>query len=100
MPYEQRDNSGTLFKNDDREKETHPHAKGKAMIGGVMYWVSAWTKDGAKGRFQSLSFKRMDRQPNEDGGGQQQRRQPSRAGSPFDGPPPSFENTPKDDLPF
>lgn len=60
MAYEQRDNSGTLFKNDRREKDTHPHATGKAMIDGVMYYVSSWTKDGAKGKFQSLSFKRVD----------------------------------------
>lgn len=57
MAYEQKDNSGTLFKNDRREKDSHPHATGTALIGGVEYWVSAWTKDGAKGRFQSLSFK-------------------------------------------
>lgn len=60
MAYEQRDNSGTLFKNEKREKDTHPNATGKAMIGGVMYYVSAWTKDGAKGKFQSLSFKPVD----------------------------------------
>lgn len=63
MSYEQKDNSGTLFKNNRREKETHPHAKGKAMIGGVMYWVSAWTKEGKNGRFQSLAFTRCEQQP-------------------------------------
>jgi hypothetical protein len=54
--FQQKDNSGTLFKNEDREKETHPHAKGSALIGGVEYWVSAWTKDGKNGKFQSLAF--------------------------------------------
>jgi hypothetical protein len=64
MAYEQKDNSGTLFKNDKREKDSHPHAKGSAIIDGVEYWVSAWTKDGSKGKFQSLSFKRKEqRQP-------------------------------------
>jgi len=57
MAYEQRDNSGTLFKNDKRETDNHPHATGTALIGGVAYWVSAWTKEGSKGKFQSLSFK-------------------------------------------
>jgi hypothetical protein len=62
--YEQKDNSGTLFKNDKREKDSHPHAKGSAMIDGVEYWVSAWTKEGSKGKFQSLSFQRKEqRQP-------------------------------------
>ena len=60
MAYEQKDNSGTLFKNDRREKDSHPHAIGTALIDGVEYWISAWTKDGQKGRFQSLSFKRKD----------------------------------------
>ena len=60
--YEQRDNSGTLFKNENREKETHANARGKAMIGGVMYYVDAWTKEGAKGKFQSLSFKPIEQQ--------------------------------------
>lgn len=60
MSYEQRDNSGTLFKNEKREKDSHPNATGKAMIGGVMYYVSAWTKQGGKGPFQSLSFKPVE----------------------------------------
>lgn len=60
MPYEMKENSGTLFKNDKREKDSHPHAKGTALIDGVEYWVSAWTKEGAKGRFQSLSFQKKE----------------------------------------
>lgn len=58
--FEQRDNSGTLFKNEKREKETHPHATGSAMIDGVEYWVSAWTKEGKNGKFQSLAFKKKE----------------------------------------
>jgi hypothetical protein len=58
MSYTPKDNSGTLFKNDKREKETHPNAKGTALIDGVEYYISAWTKEGKAGKFQSLSFER------------------------------------------
>jgi len=59
--YEQKDNSGALFVNDKREKETQPNAKGSAMIGGVEYWVSAWTNTSSKGaKYQSLKFERKD----------------------------------------
>lgn len=53
------DNSmqGVLFKNDRRESDTHPHAKGSAQIAGVEYWVSAWTRKDKKGnRYQKLMF--------------------------------------------
>jgi hypothetical protein len=63
MAYELKDNSGSIFRNDKREKDTHPHGTGKCMIDGVLYYVSAWTKEGANGRFQSLSFKRADAKP-------------------------------------
>ena len=78
MAYEKRDMSGTLFKNDKREKDTHPHATGSCIIDGVEYWVNAWTKDGQKGKFQSLAFKRKEERREEirrshadDGYGQQ-----------------------------
>lgn len=42
MPYEQKDNSGSLFKNDRKERESQPGWKGSAVIGGVEYWISCW----------------------------------------------------------
>lgn len=63
MAYEQRDNSGSVFVNDRKEKETHPDRTGTAMIGGVMYYVSGWIKEGQKGKFMSLAFKPKDDQP-------------------------------------
>lgn len=62
MAFTPKDNTGTLFRNDKREKDSHPNAKGTAIIDGVEYWLSAWTKSGAKGNFQSLSFQRKDQQ--------------------------------------
>lgn len=58
MSYEQRDLSGSLFRNDKREKDTHPNLTGTVMIGGVEYWASGWTKERANGeKWISLSFK-------------------------------------------
>lgn len=64
MAFEQRENTGSLFKNDKRESDNHPHATGSALIDGVEYWVSAWTKEGAKGKWQSLAFKRKEAKTN------------------------------------
>jgi hypothetical protein len=71
MSYEQKDNSGALFKNEEREGDSQPHAKGSAIVNGVEYWVSAWTKESKAGaRYQSLAFTRKDgakRQRRDDG---------------------------------
>lgn len=57
MAFKHKDNSGSIFKNEKKEKDTHPNMTGSALIDGVEYWVSAWTKEGEKGRWQSLAFK-------------------------------------------
>mgnify|MGYP000449817761 CR=1 FL=1 len=48
---------GTLGKNERREKDTHPEYTGRCEIDGQEYWISAWIKESAKGKFFSLSFK-------------------------------------------
>lgn len=70
MAYEIKDMSGSLFKNDKREKDSHPNAKGTAKINGVEYWVSSWTKKDKNGNpWQSLSFqKKIDSKGKRDGG--------------------------------
>lgn len=60
-PYQPKDNSGSIFKNDRKEKDTHPDGKGSALIDGVEYWVSSWnsvTKDGSQ--YRKLAFTRKD----------------------------------------
>jgi hypothetical protein len=72
MAYEMKDNSGSLFKNEKREKDTHAHARGSALIDGVEYWVDAWTNTAQNGsKYQSLKFKRKDAQPAGNSGGWQ-----------------------------
>jgi uncharacterized protein (DUF736 family) len=54
-------NSGVLFANDKREKDTHPNMTGKINVDGVDYWLSAWTKTSKNGnKFLSLSVKPME----------------------------------------
>ena len=44
MSYDNR-NKGALFKNDRREKDTHPHYKGSINVDGQEYWLSAWVNE-------------------------------------------------------
>tara|TARA_B110000971_G_scaffold220157_1_gene262983 strand:- start:801 stop:1061 length:261 start_codon:yes stop_codon:yes gene_type:complete len=63
MAYELRDNSGSMFKNERKEKETHPDYKGTAMVGGVEMWMSAWLKTSGSGtKFMSFSFQPKEQQ--------------------------------------
>ena len=60
--FQQRDNSGSLFKNDKGGNESRPDYRGSAMVDGVEYWVSAWIKDGKSGKFMSLSYQVKEEQ--------------------------------------
>lgn len=63
MAYEMKDNSGSIFKNDRKDKPNHPDRTGTALIDGVEYWISGWIKNGKNGDFLSLAFKRKDGKP-------------------------------------
>jgi len=50
-------NRGSIWKNEKKEKDTHPDFTGTLNVGGVEYWVSAWKrKEGAAPKAPALSF--------------------------------------------
>lgn len=64
MAFEQRNNSGSMFRNDDKQSDNQPDYKGSALIDGVEYWVSGWDKRGRNGTdFISLSFRPKSETP-------------------------------------
>jgi hypothetical protein len=50
-------NRGQIWKNEKKEKDTHPDFKGDINVDGVEYWVSAWRrKEGANPKAPALSI--------------------------------------------
>lgn len=54
-----RDNSGALFRIPAKERlnERWPDLRGDITINGQKYWLSAWIKEGKRGKFMSLAVK-------------------------------------------
>lgn len=98
--YQQRDNSGALFKNVEKRSENGPDYSGNCMIDGVEYFFDAWLKASESGRkWMSFSFKRKDKQPSSPP--VPQKTHGDRPGGPKNrtAPAHSFEAMP-DDVPF
>src|SRR5262245_4200417 len=69
MAFEQKDNSGSVFVNDNKTQDSHPDRSGSAKIGGVDYWVNGWLKKTKTGEpYLSLSFRRKDAATSSGGG--------------------------------
>jgi hypothetical protein len=86
-----RTNTGAIFKNDmEGKSDKAPGYGGSINVEGVEYWVSAWVKDGKKGKFFSLAIKPKEER-------QESTRAPKRNDKPAAGGG-SFD--PEDDIPF
>lgn len=83
--FQQRDNSGVLFKNDKGDNPSRPDYRGDLMVDGQPYELAAWIKDGARGKFMSLSVKPKDEQ--RQAPRPQRSAPPRRAADDFDEPP-------------
>lgn len=64
MAYEAKAGTFSLFKNQNKLKDTHPDysGDGKDLSGNEIY-VSAWLKEGKNGKFMSCSFKLKEAKP-------------------------------------
>ena len=61
MEYE-KDMTGVLFVNNDKKTENHPNLKGRIIINGEKYWLSAWTKESDKaGKYLTLSATKAEK---------------------------------------
>ena len=60
------ENRFTLFKNNRKEKDTHPDYNGTINVDGVEYYLNAWLKEGKNGKFFSGSIKLKDEKPKTD----------------------------------
>ena len=56
MAYVPKEGSGSLFKNDRKTTETHPDYTGSIMVNNREHYLSAWVKEGTKGKFFSVSI--------------------------------------------
>lgn len=60
-------NSGAIFYNERKAKDTHPDYTGSLNVQGVEYWVSGWTKHGKSGKYKGKKFMSIAIKP-KDGG--------------------------------
>jgi len=57
---EKKNNAGVLFKSDKKETPNHPDYRGNITVDGKDYWLSAWIKEGKKGKFMGLAVAPRD----------------------------------------
>lgn len=67
MAFSPKPNTGTLFKNDNKQSDRDPWYKGSALVDGVEYWVDAWVNEIKSGenkgrKYLSLKYKPKDQQ--------------------------------------
>jgi hypothetical protein len=58
MSFEHKDYSGSIFKNDRKEKDSDADYRGDGVIDGVSMWINAWINDKkGGGKYMKLTFR-------------------------------------------
>ncbi len=78
MAYEQKPNTGSLFKNEKkREGKQDAEYTGSALIEGEEFWVNAWVNEVKSGENAGKKYFAMQFKPKQQSGGSSSRQQPA-----------------------
>ena len=71
---EQKNNSGSLYRNENKDKEIKPDYTGKALIGGKEYRIAGWVNKSKSAKsYLRVLFTEIEQKPNATPDGQQAR---------------------------
>ena len=59
MAFELYENNWSLFTNDKKEDEKHSDYNGKINVGGKLYWMNGWVKNGSRGKYLAGTIKEI-----------------------------------------
>ena len=54
--YTPTEGKGTIFRNDRKERDTHPDWRGTAMVNGALVEIALWEREGKRGAFYSVGI--------------------------------------------
>lgn len=61
MEYQVKDNTGTSFRNENKQSDKHAEFNGSGMIDGVEYWINTWVNVSQNGKkYFKHTFKKKD----------------------------------------
>lgn len=56
--FERKNGTGNLFLNENKKTDKHPDMTGTLLsLDGIEYYISAWTREGKKGKYLSISIR-------------------------------------------
>jgi hypothetical protein len=66
VSFEVKENTGSIRKNETKKSDKSPDYWGDSNIEGTTYKVSAWVKEGKKGKYLSLAYTKKEAEAKED----------------------------------